>query len=80
MTINGNIPVDSKPVVINGIHETVTKDNPQEDLSTRIISKLRGIPCAGIVLALLSGILSATAGFIVKLIPKVNPIQICVSR
>ena len=80
MTVNANIPVDSKLVVINGIHETVTRDAPQEDLSTRIISKLRGIPCAGIVLALLSGIIFAMAGFIVKLIPKVNPIQIVVSR
>ena len=80
MTVNANIPVDSKPVVINGIPETVTKNAPQEDLSTRIISRLREIPCAGVVLAMLSGIFFATAGFIVKLIPEVNPIQIVVSR
>ena len=80
MTVNGNIPVDSKPVVINGINEAVSKAAPQEDLSTRIISRLRGIPCAGVVLAMLSGIFFATAGFIVKLIPEVNPVQIVVSR
>lgn len=52
----------------------------QEDLSTRIISRLRVIPCAGILLAMLSGVFFATAGFIVKLIPNINPIQIVVSR
>lgn len=56
------------------------EDILQEDLSTRIISKLRVIPCAGILLAMLSGVFFATAGFIVKLIPNINPIQIVVSR
>ena len=50
------------------------------DLMTRVLQRLRHIPCAGLVLAMLSGIFFATAGFIVKMIPDVNPIQIVISR
>ena len=52
----------------------------RESVSTRLITKLRGIPCGGILLALLSGVFMASAGFIVKLIPKVNPIEIVITR
>ena len=50
------------------------------DAMTRVLNKLRTLPCAGLVLAMLSGVFFATAGFIVKLIPDVNPIEIVISR
>lgn len=51
-----------------------------DDLMSRILAKFRSLPCAGIILAMLSGIFFATAGFIVKLVPNVNPIEIVVTR
>ena len=53
--------------------------NPH-DLHDSAINRLRSVPCAGILLAMMSGVFFATAGFIVKLVPKVNPIQIVVTR
>lgn len=50
------------------------------DLHGSALHRLRSVPCAGILLAMLSGVFFATAGFIVKLVPKVNPIQIVVTR
>ena len=51
-----------------------------DDFMTRTLDKMRVIPCAGIVLSIMSGIFFATAGFIVKMIPEVNPIEIVISR
>lgn len=62
----------------NGVSSAVESEN--DDLSTRIVRKLRVIPCAGVILAMLSGVFFATAGFIVKLIPDINPIQIVICR
>jgi drug/metabolite transporter (DMT)-like permease len=46
----------------------------------RLLEKSKVIPCAGIFLALVSGTIFATAGFIVKLLPDVNPLEIVVVR
>jgi len=88
MTVNGNKELvnhckfDDPTVLPMTMIEPgkVVKPNQEEDMSSRIISKLRNIPCAGIVLAMLSGIFFATAGFIVKLVPMVNPVEIVVTR
>lgn len=50
------------------------------DLMGRTLNKLRRMPCAGIIMGMLSGVFFATAGFIVKLVPNVNPVQIVVTR
>ena len=74
-------------VVPNGLHgagsETSVVDShglPPIDLMGRTLNRLRLMPCAGIIMGMLSGICFATAGFIVKLIPDVNPVQIVVTR
>lgn len=50
------------------------------DILSLTIHNLKVIPCAGIVMGLLAGIISSIAAFMVKLLPNVNPIQIVVSR
>lgn len=45
-----------------------------------IITRLAAIPCAGIVLAALSGMFSATGFLIIKLIKEIHPIEIVVTR
>lgn len=52
----------------------------RSDLLSSTIHRLKGIPCAGILMGLMAGIVSSIAAFIVKLIPNVNPIQIVVVR
>lgn len=54
--------------------------NSGNDLMARTLLRLRRMPCAGIIMGMLSGIFFATAGFIVKLVPNVNPVQIVVTR
>ena len=64
----------------NGENKQGQQSNGDGDLMTRILAKFRSFPCAGIILAMLSGIFFATAGFIVKLVPAVNPIEIVIIR
>lgn len=52
----------------------------QRSLTTRLLEKVSQIPCAGIALALISGILSTAATFTVKLVPNVSPLEIVISR
>lgn len=44
------------------------------------VERLKRIPCSGILLGVLSGFFFATAGFIVKLILNINPIEVVISR
>jgi hypothetical protein len=50
------------------------------DSMTQCFRTLQSIPCAGIIMGLLAGVLVSIASFIVKLLPHVNPIQIVVFR
>lgn len=74
-----NMPVMETTASSSSIPSLIP-ETPAPDSMTRIVERLRGIPCAGLVLAMMSGIFFATAGFIVKLIPDVNPIEIVISR
>lgn len=73
---SGVIPINdvSDPIATSSLPPGPT------DSMTRMLLRLRGIPCAGILLAMLSGMFFAFAGFIVKLIPEVNPIEIVICR
>ena len=53
---------------------------PAGDLLSVLVHKLKRLPCAGIVLGLMAGVMSSIAAFIVKLVPAVNPVQIVVTR
>lgn len=70
----GSVPSVVENSDING------ERNSGNDLMARTLSRLRRMPCAGIIMGMLSGIFFATAGFIVKLVPNVNPVQIVVTR
>ena len=70
----GSVPSVIENSDINGT------TNTGDDLMGRTLLRLRRMPCAGIIMGMLSGIFFATAGFIVKLVPNVNPVQIVVTR
>lgn len=55
-------------------------DASHRDIVSLTIHNMKVIPCAGIVMGLLAGIISSVAAFMVKMLPDVNPIQIVVSR
>lgn len=46
----------------------------------KLIIRLRAVPCAGMVLGVLSGAIMATAGLVTNLIPEVHPVEIVVFR
>ena len=77
-SIDSKVIATSQPTMT--VIPIVTVPVQQEDKLTRLVNYFRKIPCAGIIMALFSGLFFATAGFIVKLVPNVNPIQIVVSR
>ena len=59
---------------------SVAAKEPPRDLLSLTVHRLKVIPCAGIVLGLIAGILSSLGAFIVKLLPDINPIEIVVIR
>lgn len=82
-----NVNLSSVPTGLHGagsetsvVDERDNNDHLTNDLMGRTLSRLRLMPCAGIIMGTLSGVFFATAGFIVKLVPNVNPVQIVVTR
>ncbi|KAI1290288.1 Solute carrier family 35 member G1 [Halotydeus destructor] len=53
---------------------------PGNQDDSALVRKLRAIPLAGILVAILSAIVFATAGFTVKLTPNVHPVIVVLSR
>ncbi|KAI1290290.1 Solute carrier family 35 member G1 [Halotydeus destructor] len=52
----------------------------EEEEESALVRKLRPIPLAGILLAVVSSITMATASFTVKLSPDVHPVEVVISR
>ena len=62
------------------ITEPEYHDPSHRDLLSVAIHRVKEIPCAGIAMGILAGIVSSIASFIVKLLPDVNPVQIVIFR
>lgn len=77
-----NVNLSSVPVVGNEEGSVAERNGGKSgnDVMGRTLLRLRRMPCAGIIMGMLSGVFFATAGFIVKLVPNVNPVQIVVTR
>ncbi|KAI1290259.1 Solute carrier family 35 member G1 [Halotydeus destructor] len=68
--------------ISNGSVSTVSTTQPivENHHDSAIVRKLRPIPLAGLMMAILSAVIFATASFTVKLMPAVHPVEVVISR